>query len=158
MADANQLKQAQTAYKTLCDMLDSRELAYEKDEEKLTIYSGAVGDDLPVPIRIRIDADRMLVVLHSQMPFDVPENRRCEMAVAVSRANYGLPDGSFDFDFVSGNIVFRMTSCYRDSLIGQELFEYMLVVSFGIVDKYNDLFEKVATTDISIDDIINTIK
>lgn len=155
--DENKLKQAQAAYKTLCDMLDGREIKYQRDDEKLSILSGATGDDLPIPIIIRIDVDRMLIVLHSQMLFEVPEERRCQMAVAISRANYGIPDGGFDYDFLSGNILFRLTSCYRDSLIGKELFEYMLVYSFGVVDKYNDVFEKVANTDMTVEEILKTV-
>ena len=156
--DENKLKQAQAAYKTLCDTLDAREIQYQKDDEHLGIFSGATGDDLPIPIIIHIDVDRMLIVLNSQMLFEVPEERRCQMAVAISRANYGIPDGGFDYDFLSGNIIFRLTSCYRDSLIGQELFEYMLVYAFGIVDQYNDLFEKVATTDMTVEEILKTIE
>lgn len=158
MADNNQLKQAQTAFKTMREMFDAKGLKYDVEEENLTIYSGAVGDDLPVSMRIRVDVERMLIVMHSHMPFEVPENRRLEMAVAVSRANFGLPDGSFDYDFMSGNIVYRLTCCYRDSLIGQELFEYMFLLTFGIVDEYNDLLEKIATSDMSIDQIIETVK
>ena len=158
MADANQLKQAQAVYETMRGMFDARELAYEADDEKLTVYSGAKGDDLPVAIRMRIDPERMLIVVHSLLPFETPQDRRLAMSVAVSRVNYGLPDGSFDYDFLTGNIVFRMTSCYRDSLIGQELFEYMFVVSYGIVDDYNDLLEKAATTDMSVDEIMKAIK
>lgn len=158
MADNNQLKQAQIVYKTMKEMFDARGLAYEADDENLTVYSGAKGEDLPVGIRMRVDPERMLIVAHSQLPFEVPVNRRLETAIAVSRANYGLPDGSFDYDFLTGNIVFRMTSCYRDSLIGQELFEYMFVVSYGIVDDYNDLLEKAATTDMSVDEIMKAIK
>lgn len=156
--DENKVKQAQTAYKTLCDMLDGKDIKYKKDEEKLTVLSGGVGDDLPIPLIVNIDVDRMLIVLNSQMLFEVPTDRRCEMAVAVSRANYGIADGGFDYDFLSGNIVFRMTSCYRDSLIGQELFEYMLMYAFGIVDKYNDVFEKIANTDMTVEEILKTVE
>ena len=158
MADANQLKQAQAVYETMRGMFDARELAYEADDEKLTVYSGAKGDDLPVAIRMRIDPERMLIVVHSLLPFETPHARRLAMSVAVSRVNYGLPDGSFDFDIDSGDIVFRLTCCYRDSLVGDELFEYMFVVSFGIIDQYNDVLQKVATTDISVEEIIKTIK
>ena len=98
MADANQLKQAQAVYETMRGMFDARELAYEADDEKLTVYSGAKGDDLPVAIRMRIDPERMLIVVHSLLPFETPQDRRLAMSVAVSRVNYGLPDGSFDFD------------------------------------------------------------
>lgn len=158
MADVNQLKQARAVYKTMRDMFDARELHYESDEDNWSIISGAIGDDLPISLRMRVDPDRMLIIANSIMPFDVPQNRRAEMAIAVSRANYGLPDGNFDYDIESGNVVFRMTSCYRDSLIGSELIEYMLVVTFGIVDDYNDLLEKVAATDMTVDEIIKTIK
>lgn len=158
MSDANKLKQAQAVYKTMLDMFNERKLKYEADEENLTVYSGATGDDLPVGIRMQIDPERMLIVSYSQMPFEVPENRRLEMAIAVSRANYGLPDGNFDYDYMTGDILYRMTCCYRDSLIGRELFEYMLIVTFGIVDDYNDLFAKVAVTDMTVDEIIKAIK
>lgn len=158
MADSNQLKQAQAVYKTMREMFDTRELSYEADEGKLTIYSGAQGDDLPVGIRMSVDPERMLIVAHSLLPFETPQDRRVEMAVAVSRANYNLHDGSFDYDITSGAIVFRLATCYRDSIIGADLIEYMFVVAFGIIDEYNDVLEKVAKSDMSIVDVIKTIK
>ena len=118
MSEEKELKQAQTVYKALCEMLNERDWHYEKDEENLAIKCGAQGDDLPMEIIVEVDRKRQLVSLLSQMPFAVPENRRTALAVAVSQANNGMVDGSFDFDYLSGRIVFRMTSSYRESLIG----------------------------------------
>ena len=123
MSEEKELKQAQTVYKALCEMLNERDWHYEKDEENLAIKCGAQGDDLPMEIIVEVDRKRQLVSLLSQMPFAVPENRRTALAVAVSQANNGMVDGSFDFDYLSGRIVFRMTSSYRESLIGKQLFE-----------------------------------
>ena len=92
------------------------------------------------------------------MPFAVPENRRTALAVAVSQANNGMVDGSFDFDYLSGRIVFRMTSSYRESLIGKQLFEYMLSCACFTIDEYNDKFLMVAKNEMSAEEILDYIK
>ena len=158
MSEEKELKQAQTVYKALCEMLNERDWHYEKDEENLAIKCGAQGDDLPMEIIVEVDRKRQLVSLLSQMPFAVPENRRTALAVAVSQANNGMVDGSFDFDYLSGRIVFRMTSSYRESLIGKQLFEYMLSCACFTIDEYNDKFLMVAKNEMSAEEIIDYIK
>lgn len=158
MADQKELKQAQTVYKALCEMLDDRDWHYEKFDEDLTIRCGAQGDDLPMEIIIEVDKERKLITLISKMPFNVPEERRAALAVAVSQANNGMVDGSFDFDYLSGRILFRMTSSYRESLIGKELLAYMLSCACYTIDEYNDKFLIVAKNNMSIDEILEYIK
>lgn len=158
MSEEKDLKQAQTVYKALCEMLEERDWHYEKYEEELTIKCGAQGEDLPMEIIVEVDRQRQLVSLLSQMPFAVPENRRTALAVAVSQANNGMVDGSFDFDYLSGRIVFRMTSSYRESLIGKQLFEYMLSCACYTIDEYNDKFLMVAKNEMSAEEILDYIK
>ena len=158
MSGEKELKQAQAVYKALCNMLDDHNWNYEKNEKELSIYSGARGDDLPIELRIRVDAQRKLVSLLSQMPFDVPENRRTALAVAVSEANSTMVDGDFDYNYLTGKIIFRMTTSFLDSLIGKELFEYMLSCACYTIDEYNDKFLMVAMKDMSVDQILKFIK
>lgn len=152
------LKQAQAVYKALCEMLDEHEWHYEKDEENWCISCDAQGDDLPISIIIEVDKERQLVTLLSQIPFAVPEDRRTALAIAVSRANYGLTDGSFDFNYLSGQILFRMTSSYRESLIGKGLLAYMLMCACYTIDNYNDKFLVVAKKDMSVEEILEFVK
>lgn len=158
MSEEKELKQAQSVYKALCDMLDEREWHYEKDEEALSIKCEAQGEDLPMEILIEVDRDRKLVSLLSEMPFNVPENRRTELAVAVSQANNGMVDGSFDYDFITGSIIFRLTSSYRESLIGKELLAYMLMCACYTIDEYNDKFLMVAKNEMTIEEILEFVK
>ena len=158
MSEEKDLKQAQTVYNALCEMLSERDWHYEKFEEDLTIKCGAQGEDLPMEIIVEVDRQRQLVSLLSQMPFAVPENRRTALAVAVSQANNGMVDGSFDFDYLSGRIIFRMTSSYRESLIGKELFTYMLSCACYTIDEYNDKFLMVAKNEMSAEEILDYIK
>lgn len=154
MSDEKTLKQARAAFKTLCDMLDDNDWNYEKDEDELVIRCSARGDDLSMDLKIEIDAERKLVILLSPMPFSVGEDKRVALAVATSIANYRLVDGSFDYDITSGRIIFRMTSSYRDSLIGKELFEYMLFVSCRTIDDYNDKFLTISKSNMETDEMI----
>lgn len=158
MADEKDLKQAQTVFNGLCAMLDELGWHYDKHPQELSIKCRARGDDLPMDIHITVDRKRQLVTLLSAMPFAVPEDRRTALAVAISQANNGMVDGSFDFDYMSGVILFRMTSCYRESLIGKELFEYMLMCSCYTIDEYNDKLYDVTRNGMSIEEILEYIK
>ncbi len=158
MSEEKKLKQAQAVYATLCEAMDEHDWHYKKDEERLTIECGAQGEDLPIELRLEVDAERELILLLSQMPFTVAENRRTALAVAVSQANNGLADGNFDYDYLSGRIIFRLTSSYIGSLIGKELFNYMLLCACVTVDRYNDKFLMVAKSAMSNEEILDFIE
>ena len=134
------MKKAVEVYGTLCSMLDNINWKYDKIEEKLMIKSGVKGDDLPIDFIVVVKPRNQVVQFISSMPFNMPEDKRVEGALAVCTANYGLVDGSFDYDLSDGQILFRLTSSYRDSLLSEALFEYMVMVSASTIDKYNDLF------------------
>ena len=140
MSQEYNMKQALEVYGVLCSMLDHIGWKYEKVEDKLMIRSGVRGDDLPIEFIVMVKPRNEVVQLLSAMPFNMPEDKRVEGALAICAANYGLIDGSFDYDLSDGQIVFRLTSSYRDSLLSEELFKYMVMVSAGTVDKYNDRF------------------
>lgn len=138
MADKNELMQAKVTFDTLCKMLDQRGWKYRKNEDDFTIDCSAQGDDLPIDIIMEVDAERKLVLLLSQLPFIVPEDKRVETSLAVSAVNYTIVDGNFDYNFMNGKIIFRLTSSYLDSMISTSALEYMLLVSCGTIDEYND--------------------
>ena len=156
--DEKKLKRAQTVFKNLCERLDEIKWNFERNEEDLQIECTAQGDDLPISLRIAVDEEREIITLLSQLPYTTPEKRRAMMAVAVSKANNGMIDGNFDFDLMSGNIVFRLTSSYRESLIDKEVFTYLLSCACYTVDEYNDKFLFVAKNDMTVEEILKYIK
>lgn len=156
--DEKKLKQAKSVYQSLCQMLDDLDWHYEKIEEDLAIKCKSQGDDLPIDIAIMVKSQIEIVTLLSPMPFSIPQNRRTALAVAVSRANNGLADGSFDYDYQSGNICFRLTSSYTGSLVSKEMLKYMLMCSCYMIDEYNDKFLVVAKTNMTNDEIVEFIK
>ena len=139
MAEINMTK-AKAVYRTLLKMLDAKKFKYERHDEDLLIKSGIRGEDLPVEFVMVVLPKNEVVQFISPMPFKIAEDKRVEAAVAVAIANYGLINGSFDFDLSDGEIRFRLTTSYRDSTLGKDLFEYMMMVGASTVDNYNDKF------------------
>ena len=86
-----------------------------------------------------------------------PDDKRLDMAVAVSAANNLLVDGSFDYDIKQGRMFFRMTSSFRESLVGKDLFTYMLLCSCKTIDDFNDKFMMLAKGLITLEQFFETI-
>ena len=138
--DELNMAKAREMYDVLCRMMDNKGWHYEKEEEDLIVKSGVKGNDFPIEFIIRVNPRNELVSFFSKLPFNVEEDKRIDVALAICAVNYWLADGSFDYDLSDGSILFRLTSSYKESTLGEALFEYMVIVSAATVDNYNDKF------------------
>lgn len=154
--DERKLKNAQNVYKTLCDELDGKNVHYQKHPEDLVVTFTMQGDDLPMQIIVNVDAERELVRLASPIPATIGADKRLEGAIATSQVNYYLADGSFDYDYTTGRIFFRITSSYVDSLISKKVFEYLITATLFIVEEYNDKFLMLAKGLLPLDAFLKT--
>ena len=157
MADANLTARAKKVYADLCAALDNRNWKYRKREDDLVVTFGVNGDDIPMDFVLAVDADRQLIRLFSRFPFNVEADHRMDLAIATCSANYKLADGSFDYDLTNGQITFRLTASFRESTIGEGLFNYMIDCSCHTVDKYNDKVLRVANGTVSIGDFLASL-
>lgn len=155
MADEKQLKQAQIVFQNLCKTLDEHDWHYKKNEDDLSIESGARGDDLPIDLNIKVDADRQVLMLLSRLPLVVPEDKRLDLAVAVTLVNNRLADGSFDYDVRSGRLYFRLTNSFLESELSGEVFMYMVICACHVVDDFNDKFLMLAKGMMSMEQFIS---
>ena len=154
MVDEKKMELAEQVYQTLCEAIERREWNFGKDEEKLLVHFGVNGDDIPMQFILIVDAERQLIRVMSPLPFKMSEAKRMEGAIATCAASFGMADGSFDYDFSDGTIVFRMTASFRESLVGEGLFQYLISCSCAMVDKYNDQFLALDKGIMSITDFI----
>ena len=157
MADEKELKLAGEVYRTICRMLDERDWKYGKEEDKMIIFFGVNGDDLNMPFVIYVDASRQLVRMSSRFPFEIPESERVPVAVALNYVNYRLADGSFDFNLADGTVTFRITTCFKESLIGTDLFSYMVDCTTNTVDDYNDKVLALAKKEIDLTKFVELV-
>lgn len=147
---------AQQVYQTLCDTLDARNWHYNKTEEKLAVSFGVNGDDLPMEFVIIVDEKRQLVRLMSMMSYKMPEEKRVEGAIATVAASHGMLNGSFDYNLSDGAIMFRMTTSYWGSQLGQGQFAFMIDCACAMVDRYNDKFFALSKDMMTIQDFLQS--
>lgn len=140
MDDAMKRKQAKAVYQTICQAMDADNWHYKKNEEKLTIECGAKGEDLPMDLTIKADADRQLVMVISMLPFTFPEDKRVDAALAISVVNNKLVHGCFDCSLPDGHVFFRICTTFWESLLGQEAAMYLILAACQTIDAYNDKF------------------
>lgn len=142
----NEQSRIETAAKNtevLISMLEHRNLKYtieERTDVRTHIRIRFTGEDLPMTLHIILRTDRQIVSVLSAMPFRISEERLDDAALAVIAANHGLIDGSFDLNRKTGEIRFRLTSCFIGTVLSEELFAYLMFVSAETIDRYNDRF------------------
>lgn len=154
MDDAVKLAAAQKVYATVCAAIDEKGWKYERMDNDLIIKLCLRGDDLPIHHVIIVDAKQQLLRMASPIPLEMAEDKRTEGAIITSLATALLRDGSFDYDLMTGRIVFRMTSSFRDSEIGKGMIHYFVDYTNAAVDIYNDRFEAVNSGKMSVQDFI----
>lgn len=139
MADEKQVK-AKKVYSTMVSALNAKDWKFEEREADLTIVSAYTGDDLTIRFFIEIDAEREVIRFIASMPFKIAEDKRVDGAIAVCVANYGLVNGSFDYDINDGEVRFRLTTSYVGCEVGEDFFMDMMATALMTTDDYNDKF------------------
>lgn len=138
MAEINMALAKQT-YNTLLKAIAENGWHCKQDDDRLCIDFGVNGDDLHMDFHVSIDAERQLVRLLSRLPFRFPKEKFIDGALATSIANYIIcADGSFDFNVLNGDVLFRMTTSYRSSIIASSALVYLVDYACWAVDKVND--------------------
>lgn len=158
MAEEKVLAAAKQVYDTLCEAIENRGWKFERKDQELYVYFEVSGDDIPLSFILAVESERQLIRVISPLPFKMSEEKRTEGAIAVCAASYALLDGNFNYKLSDGKIVFEMTSSFRESLIGEGVFQYMISYACVVVDKYNDLFLALNKGVLSIDDFIKNTK
>lgn len=157
MADVNLMEKAIAEYDLLCNTLNEMGWRYERDKSKLSVETMVQGEDIPIRYFIQIVPDVQLLQIYSHMPFTVPEDKRLEMSYILNCINSKLVDGSFDFNIDNGGLLFRVTSSFIDSEIGNLVFTYAIQITAAVVDEYNDKLYEYAEGKITFEQLMEKI-
>ena len=157
MPTDKEIKLANLVFDTLCKNLERNQVSYDKQDE-LSVSFTFTGDDIPVRFIFEVDAERQIVCLYSPFPFKMNEENIAVAAIATSAINYILQDGCFLLNINTGGLTYRMVTSFSESLVGSELFSYMIGRSFSIIEKYNDKFLFIKKGVLSIEDFIKGLK
>jgi hypothetical protein len=84
-------------------------------------------------------------LFYSIAPLRVAPDRRMEVAEFLTRANYGLPLGSFEMDLDEGDIHFKTGIDVEGEELTQGLVKHVVYTNVIMMDRYLPGIERVAT-------------
>ncbi len=145
MADELKTQQAKAVYEVFCNALKEDDWSFEPMDETLSIFLGVKGENLNMDLGIMVEEGRQLVNVMSQLPFEVIEDRRMEMAIAICMANTRTACGHFDYDISDGTILFRLSHSFNDCPLTKGLARALVGKTCSVVDHYYDRLRALGT-------------
>jgi hypothetical protein len=125
-----------TAYETLVQFLDAREVRYVANQDDQSICVDLRGEVASYRILAQVDAEAELFQVLGYSPVRIPEGCRSSIAEVVSRANYGLRVGKFEMDFDDGELRFQISQILTDGGLGEAVIDRMIGSTLAMLDMY----------------------
>ena len=152
------IKTAKKIYKSLIRMMDANDWKYHKDEEKLHIASGVNLNNNHYKFVIGVwpkeQLVHILVAMPFEMPSEIPDERKRELAYAICKINSILDYGFFTYRIEENDISFRTTTCYCKSNIATKVYGYMLALSVQTAGQFTGLLSKLVNGEITLEQFI----
>jgi hypothetical protein len=153
----DKMEEASQVYRTLKLMLEISDLRFEKYDDELVLRCGFDTDTQPVDLTIYVRAKEQVILTLSHIPCKFSDDKRVEGAIATSLVNYDLSEGSFDYNFLDGEIRFKHSLTFCGMTILPEFVSHLLQYSVETVNKYRDLFCKLADAEITLNKFLEQI-
>lgn len=130
-----------------------------EEKERFNLFTFKVGGKHGVmSLRIVVRESVGLVCIYNKLPVSVPEEKRSDVGEFLSRANYGLIVGNFETDFRDGEIRFKSSADYEDTIISKITLRNLLLVNLSTSDKYYPALMKMIWGNISAKDAIKEVE
>ena len=132
------MEEAREILDQVCGFLDADELGYSVREDAPVIDTAYRGDSAYFKVVIFVRGDVLAGYVRSLLI--VPEDRRKEVAEAITRANTSVLIGGFKLDLSDGDLGFGVSMPIADSTLTHEQFRELLGSAFCAVDRYHRAF------------------
>lgn len=108
-----------------------------------------------VNLLAEVDDERKVMVLSFHIPITVPEERRADMAEAITRVNYRLLMGSFEMCMRYGEVNFKLAIPFDDAALSLKQFRSCMGAASSTLDHYVPAFFKILFGGVSAEEAID---
>jgi hypothetical protein len=128
--------QKQFTFEDLVECLNEDGVNFASREQDGAIMAGFGGEHGPVHLLARVDGERNVLALTFRLPLTVPEEKRIEMAEAITRANYGIVVGNFEMDMRDGELNYKVAVPIDDAMLSQAQFRHCMGAALRTIQRY----------------------
>jgi hypothetical protein len=125
-----------TILDVVAEYLDTREIphVFVVSGQVVSLLSASEKGPWTVYIAM-LEADEQVVV-HSAFNPPVPEEVREQVALFLTRANYGILHGNFELDLADGDLRYKTSLDVRGAELTEALLENIVVANVSMFDRY----------------------
>jgi hypothetical protein len=132
---------------SLCDVvidyLEARDIPYVLDDSRDVVGFLSLSENGPWTVYIAmLEADEQLMV-HSTFNPPVPADAREEIALLLTRVNFGIVHGNFELDLDDGELRYKTSIDVRGAGLTEALFENVVAANVSMFDRYVPAIEAV---------------
>lgn len=110
---------------------------YSRDTDNhFIIRTGVKGKNSDLRGYFLVKQESELVMFLVQVPTRTPEGKRKEVMEFITRANYVISIGNFEFDLGDGDIRFKVALDVEGGALSTVMVKNILNVAFSSVDRY----------------------
>ncbi len=126
---------AQLAFEALGKWLEDDDWHPVPIDGMLAYRTGFAGDNARVVCIAEVRAQQQFL-FYALVPNKVPEERRLPVSEALTRANWGLRIGNFEFDFGDGEIRYKSSVDFEGELLSPALIRNAIYPAVATLDHY----------------------
>jgi hypothetical protein len=115
--------------------LTARGLEAEREDERTWLFRLA-GEELSWLVSIVVLAQNDQIVVHGEVPVDVPPPLRSDLATWAARANRGLPIGNFEVDVDTGGVWCKSSIDVEGDELSDALLDNLVAAVDALLDRY----------------------
>ena len=107
------------------------------DDDLRVVMIWSASDNMPVMSILAIDEDREILVMSSQLSAKMSEAKRMDGAMAIAMCNWAIMSGTLDYDISDGEIRYRWTQSFAESVLNDAQIYYQMGVMISTVARFN---------------------
>ncbi|MCA9120048.1 MAG: YbjN domain-containing protein [Planctomycetaceae bacterium] len=125
-----------TAFDNLIAHFDEHGLSYRVDAEQRLIRTGYQGRVCSCElIAVADEGDDFFQVI-AFVPVAIPEGCRAAVVETITRANFGLKIGKFEFDYDEGRLRFQVCQVLVDGRLDEQMIRHAIACCLSMIDRY----------------------
>lgn len=126
----------QLIYKTMLKFFAVDEWSVVEDENEPILYMNFQGENGQWPCLAKAREEEDQCVFYSLYPEAVPEDKRSTIAEFLTRANYGMILGNFEFDLNDGEIRYKTSIDVEGDRLTPTLVQNLVYSNVMTMDQY----------------------
>lgn len=139
-------------FNAVVDLMNENEWRFQQLNGGSDIRFFLHGEEILLQTRILIEEDDRLVIVLTQLPAVVPQDRMVEVMKLISKINWVTTIGGLELDMEDGYVHYRSSIDARDTEVTFKTIERIVEPCIYGVDRYGGALMRVIFGDMSADE------